>query len=243
MYGFIGKIRHLNDSVEEPYVFDCICSKGDFVYKIYSNEHPFQILFEEEEKEQISILMLLNTTNFLNPTLLSPTKTKYIMLNDIIIYPSSDPHTSSHIIFIKTTTMDKNSIKPSGILGMLLLAMMVQLNTGLAPRVSFVFVVPNDLFGVFTTPETRNLEKVSKPIGIFVVSVSDCSKNDIKKSFYLEATSTSIVSNFNNELVFSKKVTTSLSHPPIVVERLVKPEPQIKMFKLFAKWDEHVIYK
>jgi hypothetical protein len=238
MYGFVGNVRHLDQKDAKLYVFDRILNKGDFVYKIFSNEYPFQILLEEEDKEDSLTLLGMGAYNFLNPILLSPTKSKCATFDNIIIHTPSNRDQSSHIIFIQTTTMNKPPVKFSGILGMLLLAMTVQINTGHAPRLSFAFVVPNDLFDTYTAPDAEDLEKVFGKINIFVVSVSDHSKNEIGNNFYLEANSTFTVSCFDKTI--PKKV-NPLNPATVSKQNLINFEPKIDIFRLFTKWDDLIV--
>jgi hypothetical protein len=124
---------------------------------------------------------------------------------------------------------------------MLLLAMMVELNTGYAPHVSFVFLVPEDLFETYTAPQAEKLKKVFETIDIFVVSIADGFLNSKKENFYSVWNLTSSESSFNKKNVsFPNKQPLNSFFPLPSFSHSQGLQPLIDTYRLFKKLDEEI---
>jgi hypothetical protein len=228
LYGFCGDVKNLLTNERRDFKFDWIDFKKDFVYKTYNRTLRFQILLQKEN----TLLRLLGADGFNNSVLLSPTKTQCATFDDIMIIPSGRIGIPTHISFVQTTTRNNHPIKLSGILGMLLLAMLVELRSGVAPQVSFLFVVPSDLIRIYTESEsqTEDLIKVFENISIFAVTIND--DTDQIPNFYNDK-DTQIPSSFNDTFKRDKYLLAPGYQNPSQTTNV----PQINLFRLFSKWD------
>jgi hypothetical protein len=233
-FGFTGKVRKLESTDTEILNFQRLFFEGDFVYKTHDHKNPVQILFEENAGNK---LMLLGANGFDSAVLLSPTEPKCATFDDIVICPGQNA--PSHIIFIQTTISNAHPLKHSGILGMLLLAMMVELNTGFPPYISFAYIVPDDLFEEYVAPQTKLLKEVFKTIDIFVVSIVRDSINDKNENFYLKTGLTATASFFKDGYFSEERSTSSINK----VFRKIKFQnsslkPQIDIYRSFKRMEE-----
>jgi hypothetical protein len=215
--------------------FNRIFLKQDFVYKIYNNKYPFQLLFEEEENGSFN---LLGTHRIRQSVLLSPTKTKCATFDDIVIIPPSESEKIPHIIFIQTTTGNDHDVKLSGVLGMLLLMMLVELNSQVSPRVSFCFVVPNNLFNFYIATKSNFLRNIIPKIGIYVVTVAECLSK--QKPIFYSLPSEQVPSSFrpdffNKENISSEYLTLDIPNSKDLP--FTETKDLVDLVNLFEKFD------
>jgi hypothetical protein len=231
--GFKGSVSPLNSNEKNNFSFDVLGICSGFVYKTYGL-HKFQILLEKDT----SCLLGVNLPE--KPVLLSPTEIGCAAIDDIVMIPpqKSDPNLAFHIVFVQTTVGTDHPITRSGILGMLLLAMAVEFSSGVAPIVSFCFIVPEELVQDYKTPHGQLLKEIFNNVEIFAVSINDYLSGAKIESFYFRKKSLQIASSFSTEFskerqeILASSSTNSFScfsNSGIKIKK-----PQIKLVKLFT---------
>jgi hypothetical protein len=138
-----------------------------FTYAIYT---PIQIWFQD-----INHTSLLGFTLINRNTLFYPTGPRCYTVDAILV----EKFTNRIVVnFIQATVSKNHSVSPGGFFAMFMFVKLISIANKCDVDVTFIFVVPENIFDVFQSSEAEYLHSLFEDVEIFVMKINDGEQNN-----------------------------------------------------------------
>jgi hypothetical protein len=150
-------------------------SQGSFslsrtVFFTYAVCTPVQVWFQDIRRN-----FLLGSTVISCDTLYCPTGRSCYTVDAILVQRLSDKIV---VNFIQATVSDNHGVSAGGFFAMFMLVKLINAANKLEVSVKFIFVVPENVYNVFQSPEAEYLRSLFKDIEILVMMINEGEQNN-----------------------------------------------------------------